>query len=162
MFLCVRSSLTLAAGTTAACLQAFSDEAPTSLHLSDCSLGAWAFQCPIHERAEPSRQPTQMLCLPTKGQPPTLCCLNDSPAHVTAKKAPADCGVYDQRRLQRVYRKTCLSFCKTFHYCRAAAIKRRGLKVGSRSVISDGWFRKRDCFDKLGLKVLRSFERHHR
>ncbi len=69
------------------CLQAVSNEAPTSLHLSVCSQGAWAFQCPIHKRAEPSRQPTQMLCIPTKGHPPTLCCLNDSLAHVTVKKA---------------------------------------------------------------------------
>lgn len=28
-----------------------------------------------------------MLCIPTKGHPPTLCCLNDSLAHVTVKKA---------------------------------------------------------------------------
>lgn len=69
------------------CLQAVSNEAPTSLHQSDCSRGACAFQCPIHKRAAPSRQPTQMLCIPTKGHPPTLCCLNDSPAHVTMKKA---------------------------------------------------------------------------
>lgn len=68
------------------CLQAVRNEAPTSLHLSDCSQGTWAFQCPIHKRAEPSRQPTQMLCIPTKGHPPTPCCLNDSPAHVTVKK----------------------------------------------------------------------------
>lgn len=70
-----------------ACLQAFRNEAPTSLHLSDCIQGAWAFQCPIHKRAEPSRQPTQMLCILTKGHPPTQCCLNGSLAHVTVKKA---------------------------------------------------------------------------
>lgn len=28
------------------------------------------------------------------------------------------------------------------------------------SMISDSWRRERDCFDKLGLKVLHSFERH--
>ena len=27
-----------------------------------------------------------MLCILTKGHPPTLCCLNDSSAHVTVKK----------------------------------------------------------------------------
>lgn len=27
-------------------------------------------------------------------------------------------------------------------------------------MISDRWCRERDCFDKLWLKVLRSFERH--
>lgn len=96
-----------------ACLQAVSSEAPTSLHLSDCIQGARAFQCPIHKRAEPSRQPTQMLCILTKGHPPTPCCLNDSLAHVTAvkgsgeggerkKKSRADCEVYDQWRLESV------------------------------------------------------------
>ncbi len=84
------------------CLQAVSNEAPTSLHLSDCSQGAWAFQCPIHKRAEPSRQPTQMLCILTKGRPPTPCCLNDSLAHVTMKKSIADCEVHDQWRLEGV------------------------------------------------------------
>lgn len=28
-----------------------------------------------------------MLCIPTKGHPPTLCCLNDSLDHVTVRKA---------------------------------------------------------------------------
>lgn len=66
------------------CLQAVHNEAPTSLHLSDYSL---ASQRPIYECAVPSRQPTQMLCMPTKGHPPTLCCLNDSPAHVMVEAA---------------------------------------------------------------------------
>lgn len=97
------------------CLQAVSNEAPTSLHLSDCSQGAWAFQCPIHKRAEPCRQPTQMLCILTKGHPPTLCCLNDSLAHVTVKKAEliVKCMISGGWKVFR--ENTCLSSCKTFH-----------------------------------------------
>ena len=108
------------------CLQAVITEAPTSLQLSYRSRGAWAFQCPIHKRAEPSGQPTQMLCIPTKGHPPTPCCLNDSRAHVTAekKKNPrADCEVCDQWRLESVERNTCLSSCETFHYCKAESLE---------------------------------------
>lgn len=68
-----------------ACLRAVCNQAPTSLHLSDCIRGAWTLQCPIHKRAEPSRQPTQMLHTLTSGHPPTLCCVNDSLPHITVK-----------------------------------------------------------------------------
>lgn len=68
------------------CLQAVSDAAPTSLHLSDCSRGACIFQCSIHKRAEASRQPTQTLRVQTKGHPPTPCCPNDSPDHAIMRR----------------------------------------------------------------------------
>lgn len=99
-----------------ACLQAFSNEAPTSLHLSDCIQGAWAFQCPIHKRAEPSRQPTQMLRILTKGHPPTQCCLNDSLAHVTVKKAEqiVKCMISGDWKVFRE-RLPVKTSCKTFH-----------------------------------------------
>lgn len=93
-----------------ACLQAVCDQAPTSLHLSDCIRGAWALRCPIHKRAEPSRQPTQMLHTLTWGHPPTLCCVNDSPPHIMVKTASRLC-LRDQWRLWSERK----SPFKTFH-----------------------------------------------
>lgn len=69
------------------CLQAVSNEAPTSLHLSDYSRGAW-LSCALCMRA-PSLGGSlhRCWCIPTKGHPPTRCCLNDSPAHVMVEAA---------------------------------------------------------------------------
>lgn len=93
------------------CLRAVCNQAPTSLHLSDCFRGAWVLQCPIHKRAEPSRQPTQMLHTLTWGHPPTLCCVNDSLPHITVKTA-SRLRPCDEWRLWSVEKK---SPFKTFH-----------------------------------------------
>jgi len=119
-------------------------EAPTRLHLSDCSQGAGASQCPIHKRAEPGRRPTQALCVPTKGHPPTPCCVNDSLAHITEKKRRADCKVYRRWRSESVETKYSAP-AKLFItlYCGDSVKIKRGVGVGLKVVswllISGRW-----------------------
>ena len=139
------------------CLQAVITEAPTSLQLSYRSRGAWAFQCPIHKRAEPSGQPTQMLCIPTKGHPPTPCCLNDSQAHVTAEKKETQSRLWSVWSVEvgKCWEKYLPQFLWNFSLLQSgvAWMKRGGPKVARWSLSSDRRCRERDCFDKVGLKV---------